>query len=91
MNQFLNLNITCNHFYSLPFNSLVLSCHDDASKFVRIYSQGKRSYLLPEDFIAMMQDVIETHPGLGFLKEATEFHSRYVHTVKTIRMILINS
>lgn len=29
----------------------------------------------------MMQDVIETHPGLGFLKEAAEFHSRYIHTV----------
>lgn len=29
----------------------------------------------------MVQDVVETHPGLTFLKEATEFHSRYVHTV----------
>ena len=27
------------------------------------------------------QDVVDTHPGLLFLKEATEFHSRYVHTV----------
>lgn len=29
----------------------------------------------------MIQDVVDTHPGLTFLKEATEFHSRYVHTV----------
>jgi len=29
----------------------------------------------------MVQDVVDTHPGLAFLKEATEFHSRYVHTV----------
>lgn len=35
-----------------------------------------------------MQDVVETHPGLTFLKEATEFHSRYVHTVR-IRAINI--
>lgn len=25
--------------------------------------------------------MINTHPGLAFLKEASEFHSRYVHTV----------
>lgn len=36
---------------------------------------------MPEDFISMIQDVINSHPGLLFLKFATEFHSRYVHTV----------
>lgn len=29
----------------------------------------------------LVQDVVDTHPGLTFLKEAAEFHSRYVHTV----------
>ena len=29
----------------------------------------------------MVQDVVEYHPGLSFLKSAPEFHSRYVHTV----------
>ncbi|UYV63797.1 hypothetical protein LAZ67_2005644 [Cordylochernes scorpioides] len=28
-----------------------------------------------------LTDLIDTHPGLVFLKEAAEFHSRYVHTV----------
>jgi len=36
---------------------------------------------MAEDFVPLVQDVVDTHPGLGFLKEATEFHSRYVHTV----------
>lgn len=36
---------------------------------------------MPEDLVPMVQDVVDTHPGLAFLKEATEFHSRYVHTV----------
>ncbi|XP_063653420.1 uncharacterized protein LOC100609914 isoform X3 [Pan troglodytes] len=27
------------------------------------------------------QDVVNTHPGLSFLKEASEFHSRYITTV----------
>ncbi|CAG9859547.1 unnamed protein product [Phyllotreta striolata] len=56
-------------------------CHDSASRFVYILTRGRRSWLAPEDFIPLVQDVVETHPGLTFLKEATEFHSRYVHTV----------
>lgn len=44
-------------------------------------TQGKRNYIIPEDFEPLIQDVIDTHPGLLFLKEAEEFHSRYVHTV----------
>jgi hypothetical protein len=57
------------------------TCHDDASKFVYILSRGKARHLVPEDFVAMIQDVINTHPGLSFLKDAYEFHSRYVQTV----------
>ncbi|KAK9754407.1 EF-hand domain pair [Popillia japonica] len=57
------------------------SCHDGASRFVYILTRGRRNWLAPEDFIPLVQDVVETHPGLTFLKEATEFHSRYVHTV----------
>nr|XP_049462769.1 uncharacterized protein LOC120950293 isoform X2 [Anopheles coluzzii] len=58
-------------------------CHDAASRFVFIMSRGDRTrpYILPEDFAPLIQDVVDTHPGLAFLKEAAEFHSRYVHTV----------
>ncbi|XP_026830223.1 uncharacterized protein LOC105282738 isoform X2 [Ooceraea biroi] len=55
--------------------------HDAASKFIRIVTLGLQNAILPEDLIPLVQDVVETHPGLTFLKEATEFHSRYVHTV----------
>lgn len=66
--------------------------HDAASKFIRITTRGLRNSILPEDLIPLVQDVVETHPGLTFLKEATEFHSRYVHTVRTprTRELLIN-
>ncbi|XP_075235885.1 uncharacterized protein LOC142333004 isoform X2 [Lycorma delicatula] len=58
------------------------TCHDPASRFMRILTRGQnRNYLLPEDFMPLIQDVVDTHPGLTFLKEAAEFHSRYVHTV----------
>ena len=49
-----------------------------------------RFYLIPEDFVPIVQDVVDTHPGLTFLKEAAEFHSRYVHTV-TLPIIIIRS
>uniref|UniRef100_A0A8D1UQS9 PP2A regulatory subunit B'' EF-hand domain-containing protein n=1 Tax=Sus scrofa TaxID=9823 RepID=A0A8D1UQS9_PIG len=39
------------------------------------------NYLVQEDFIPFLQDVVNTHPGLAFLKEASEFHSRYITTV----------
>ncbi|EGI58972.1 Serine/threonine-protein phosphatase 2A regulatory subunit B'' subunit alpha [Acromyrmex echinatior] len=55
--------------------------HDPANKFITIVTRGLRNNILPEDLIPLVQDVVETHPGLTFLKEATEFHSRYVHTV----------
>jgi hypothetical protein len=54
-------------------------------QFVFVLAKGsssKRS-LTPEDFVPLIQDIVDTHPGLGFLKEATEFHSRYVHTVSS--------
>nr|XP_045610119.1 AF4/FMR2 family member lilli-like isoform X4 [Procambarus clarkii] len=63
------------------WNRVISTCHDMASRFVRVLSRGMRNYLMPEDFLSMIQDVVDTHPGLTFLKEATEFHSRYVHTV----------
>lgn len=56
-------------------------CHDQASRFVYVLTRGKSNTLAPEDFVPLVQDVVDTHPGLSFLKEATEFHSRYVHTV----------
>lgn len=58
-------------------------CHDAASRFFFIVTHGdpKRPWIAPEDFAPLIQDVVDTHPGLAFLKEASEFHSRYVHTV----------
>lgn len=58
-------------------------CHDQASRFVYLLTRGKSQNLAPEDFVPLVQDVVDTHPGLSFLKEATEFHSRYVHTVSS--------
>lgn len=60
-----------------------------ASRFVYILTRGKSNTLAPEDFVPLVQDVVDTHPGLSFLKEATEFHSRYVHTVSKVTKPLV--
>jgi len=41
-----------------------------------------RQYLsVDDDWDYLVQDIIDTHPGLKFLREAREFHSRYIKTV----------
>ncbi|XP_072153846.1 serine/threonine-protein phosphatase 2A regulatory subunit B'' subunit delta isoform X1 [Bemisia tabaci] len=70
-----------NHFLDY-WKSVSMKYHDSASLFMHILTRGaSRNYLDPEDFIPLVQDVVDTHPGLVFLKQATEFHSRYILTV----------
>ena len=64
--------------------------HDEAAQIMHILTfknpSNRKGLLAPEDFVPLVQDVVDTHPGLGFLKEATEFHSRYVHTVSDLEL-----
>ncbi|XP_069365871.1 serine/threonine-protein phosphatase 2A regulatory subunit B'' subunit delta isoform X2 [Maniola hyperantus] len=77
-----NLNAPVDGHKFIDFwREMTTQCHDHASRFVYLLTRGKNSNLTPEDFVPLVQDVVDTHPGLSFLKEATEFHSRYVHTV----------
>ncbi|XP_010623811.1 serine/threonine-protein phosphatase 2A regulatory subunit B'' subunit alpha isoform X1 [Fukomys damarensis] len=55
--------------------------HDDASKFICLLAKPGCSSVEQEDFVPLLQDVVDTHPGLTFLKDAPEFHSRYITTV----------
>jgi Ca2+-binding EF-hand superfamily protein len=41
----------------------------------------KRNYLVKEDFTLLLNTLVDQHPGLGFLKEAVDFQSKYVDTV----------
>jgi len=47
--------------------------------FALLTSCGK--YLVPDDLKPLIMDVVDTHPGLEFLRSAPEFHSRYVTTL----------
>ncbi|XP_024602020.1 serine/threonine-protein phosphatase 2A regulatory subunit B'' subunit alpha isoform X2 [Neophocaena asiaeorientalis asiaeorientalis] len=63
------------------WRKLLSNHHDDASKFICLLAKPSCSYLEQDDFVPLLQDVVDTHPGLTFLKDAPEFHSRYITTV----------
>lgn len=67
--------------FTAMWKRLLSNHHDDAAKFLWLLAKPSCSYLEQEDFIPLLQDVVDTHPGLTFLKDAPEFHSRYITTV----------
>jgi len=44
-------------------------------------SEENKHFLEFHDFMPIIQDIVDTHPGLSFLVQAPEFHMRYVQTV----------
>ncbi|KAL6105365.1 ppp2r3a [Pungitius sinensis] len=69
------------HSFIATWRKLLHSCHDDASRFISLLAKPSCNYLEQEDLIPLLQDIVDTHPGLTFLKDAPEFHSRYITTV----------
>ncbi|KAL2097536.1 hypothetical protein ACEWY4_006743 [Coilia grayii] len=69
------------HSFIAMWRKSLHSCHDDSSRFIYLLAKPGCSYLEQEDFIPLLQDIVDTHPGLTFLKDAPEFHSRYITTV----------
>ncbi|VDN56905.1 unnamed protein product [Dracunculus medinensis] len=67
--------------FSVWWNRMTSTAHDEASRFIFSLAGPNRNYLIKEDFTSMLQDLIDSFPGLHFLREAQEFHSRYVETV----------
>lgn len=54
---------------------------DRLSKVVFVLTKGRRTCLQPGDFRDMIQDLIETHSGLIFLRPVTRSHTVYIDTV----------
>uniref|UniRef100_A0A3P8UXU0 Protein phosphatase 2 regulatory subunit B''beta n=1 Tax=Cynoglossus semilaevis TaxID=244447 RepID=A0A3P8UXU0_CYNSE len=69
------------HKFVAIWRKILQTCHDDASKFVHLLAKPGCNYLEQDDFIPFLQDVVNSHPGLAFLKDAPDFHSRYITTV----------
>lgn len=69
------------HKFVAMWRKILQNCHDEATRFVHLLMSPGCNYLVQEDFVPFLQDVVNTHPGLAFLKAASEFHSRYITTV----------
>ncbi|XP_067668923.1 serine/threonine-protein phosphatase 2A regulatory subunit B'' subunit beta-like isoform X1 [Haliotis asinina] len=81
--------ITYQMFASM-WKKLMESYHDEASRFVKLLAKPNCNYIDDEDLVPLVQDVVESHPGLSFLQEAPEFHSRYINTVIARMFFSIN-
>ncbi|KAF4800016.1 Serine/threonine-protein phosphatase 2A regulatory subunit B'' subunit delta [Turdus rufiventris] len=51
------------------------------AKIEKTFSEFPNERATLEDMGKVAKDVVNSHPGLSFLKEASEFHSRYITTV----------
>uniref|UniRef100_A0A8B9RLK2 Protein phosphatase 2 regulatory subunit B''beta n=1 Tax=Astyanax mexicanus TaxID=7994 RepID=A0A8B9RLK2_ASTMX len=69
------------HKFVAMWRKVLQTCHDDAAKFLHLLAKPGCPYLEQEDFIPFLQDVVDTHKGLAYLKEASDFHIRYITTV----------
>lgn len=72
--------ITCDQYLTC-WRHLIEEAYDNVARFIHLLTFGQRNYLVPEDFIAMVQSIIDDHPGLKFLRAAPDFHMRYIQTV----------
>lgn len=72
--------ISCDQFL-VRWRNLIDSSFDLPARFVHLLTFGQRNYLLPDDFVPLVQSIIDDHPGLKFLRAAPDFHLRYIQTV----------
>uniref|UniRef100_A0A5F9CUR8 EF-hand domain-containing protein n=1 Tax=Oryctolagus cuniculus TaxID=9986 RepID=A0A5F9CUR8_RABIT len=69
------------HTFVAMWRRILQDCHDEEARFLHLLASPGCDFLEQEDFVPFLQDVVESHPGLAFLKEAPEFHSCYITTV----------
>lgn len=72
--------ISCDQFL-VCWREMIATAYDNPARFVHLLTLGQRNYLLPDDFVPMVQSIIHDHPGLEFLRAAPDFHMRYIQTV----------
>lgn len=71
-------------------------CHDRPSLFMKLMSTSNAASIanqtiVYEDWEPLMQDIVDSHPGLKFLHDHKEFHTRYIKTVGVIFFICLKS
>lgn len=54
-----------------------------ASRYITLLTGAQRDYLVKSDLELLLQQILNRHPGLEFLRESAEFHDQYIITVIT--------
>jgi serine/threonine-protein phosphatase 2A regulatory subunit B'' len=62
------------------WSRLTSNCFERASIFMKLISPNNQT-ISYDDWEPLMQDIVDSHPGLKFLHDHKEFHTRYIKTV----------
>lgn len=65
--------------------------YDDQDRFFRLLKPMHRDYMLSEDFMPHLEELLAYHPGLEFLESTPEFQEKYARTVAARIMFRINT
>ncbi|KAI8886843.1 hypothetical protein K501DRAFT_158722, partial [Backusella circina FSU 941] len=63
------------------WKKLTQGCHDFETFFYNILKKPEFSYITPDDFLPILEDVVLNHPALQFLEDNMTFQERYIETV----------
>ena len=78
--SFITHSFTTYANFEQVWSKLTLSCHDRPSLFLKLIAASGQT-IVYDDWEPLMQDIVDTHPGLKFLHDHKEFHTRYIKTV----------
>ena len=65
--------------------------YDASERFFRLIKQPDAEYIVRDDFLPYIQELLKDHPGLEFLSNHAEFQEKYAITVSEFLMLLLSS
>ncbi|CAF0791931.1 unnamed protein product, partial [Brachionus calyciflorus] len=74
------LNYLTFNVFEQTWTKLSQSCFDRVTLFMKLIAPNA-NYIVYEDWEPLLQDIVDSHPGLKFLHDHKEFHTRYIKTV----------
>ena len=88
-NQVIRSNVKLKSF--LKYWQLEVEPYDRTERLFRIIKQQDADYIVKEDFMPFLLELLHFHPGLDFLEEHEEFQKKYSLTVITRIFYKVNT
>ena len=64
---------------------------DDEERFFRLIKRPNEPYVVGSDFLPLIGELLDYHPGLEFLEQAPEFQEKYARTVVARILFRVNT